>query len=381
MCRNAPSSSHIARIDSYVFAMLLDSSDEAHARAEARAILRWIGAPYRVGGRQAHFTLSGGIALSQPWGDGNAGLMDRARTAFWRSLERSDGDLVSFDIGMDAGSPHIISLADDLRDALCLGELSLTYQPVLDLVSGEILSVEVVPKWMHALKGAVPADVIRSIADRFGMAIALGDLVLADVCSQIGHWRRERGLQCKTLVQLSDNQVCDPRLVDRVLTTVADSGIDSSEITFGVNEATVFSRWKSVLPTIRDLTTAGVACTLNGYSGRLLTPARLQALPVDELRIDKSLIHSIMRNRYDMALVDGIVAISDALGLRVVADGVDTHEQQTLLAELGCNAVQGFFIGRRLAGRDVPDFVEAARRLPLFPTRLSDSVTVGAPIY
>lgn len=381
LCRYAPPSSHVARLDGYVFAVLLESSDSADAVADARMLSRHVAAPYRVDGRHVHFSLSRGMSVSQPWGDGNTRLLERARMALWRALELGTGDLVSFHVGMDIDAPYVLSLADDCGDPLHAPALSLAYRPVLDLASGEISSLDAAPQWKHARKGTIPSDVIASLGDRFRLPRSLNDWILDELCGQVGRWRHQRGLRWSTSIRLSAGQACDVRFVDLWLARIAGAGIEPSDISLAVHETTVVAYRKAVFSILRELTAAGVSCALDGFSGEGLTLARLQALPVDEVRIDRSLIRSITQDRHDMTLVDGIVSFADALGLRVVADGVESRDQQAMLFELGCTAIQGSFVGREMAGRDVLDFVGATRRFPPFPIRNSGPVALESPMY
>jgi EAL domain-containing protein (putative c-di-GMP-specific phosphodiesterase class I) len=246
---------------------------------------------------------------------------------------------------MDAGALEELNLQSDLRQAMKRGELELLYQPKVDARYGRLSGVEALLRWNHPWRGTVRPDVFIPIAERYGMIRDLGLWVIEQACRQIRLWN-ELGLEVCVAVNISAQQLRHIDLARRVEETLELNGIDADRLLFEITESVAMEDFRSTQRVVEGLRRIGVFLSIDDFGTGYSSLSVLRQLPARELKIDRSFISDVATSPDARAIVDAVVRLAHALGLRVVAEGVETAAQRDMLLELGCDELQGYLFAR-----------------------------------
>ena len=350
-----------ARFGGDEFAMLLENLENVAAATDvAGRIRRDLSAPFEVDGHQAVVTASIGIATAAPDenGEGYAEeLMRRADIAMYRGKSEGKDRHEVFSPGMNH-SLERLGLEEDLRRAIGDGELRVHYQPQVLLSTGETVGFEALARWEHPERGLLgPAEFIR-LSEETGMIAPLGRRVLAEACRQ-AHIFRERippDAQMTMSVNLSARQFGHPGLVGEVSAALSESGLDPRDLALEVTESVVMERGPNAVEMLRALKDLGVTLVMDDFGTGHSSIARLKGLPVDVLKIDRAMVVGMDGEPENRAIASAIVGLAHALGLGVVAEGVETAGELSELRSIGCDVGQGYYWQR-------PGPAEEAERL------------------
>jgi Amt family ammonium transporter len=237
---------------------------------------------------------------------------------------------------------------NDLHQAVEREELRLYYQPELDLVSKTIFGVEALLRWQHPERGLLaPADFLQAAEDT-GLIVPIGEWVLSAACKQLASWFSE-GVCAPELtvsVNLSLRQLCDDRLIDSVERAIKAAGIPASSLCLEITEAAVAADAERAVEQLEALKRLGVSLSLDDFGVGVSSLSVLDSYPVDMLKIDRSFVQRLGSGLRQQRLFASIVDLARSLGLRPVAEGVETREQLEEIAHLGCDAAQGFYLSR-----------------------------------
>ncbi|AWI54856.1 hypothetical protein DEH84_16590 [Aquabacterium olei] len=359
----------VARLGGDEFLVLLDGDPDAGAAAlVAERVRASLERPYMLAGREVRVSCSVGIVLYPDHGP-RARLIARADAAML-AAKRAGGNMHCFyEPGMDHDAEAAVELQRDLRTALETGQgLSLHYQPKIDSASGQIAGVEALLRWQHPQRGAVSPVVFIPVAERFGLIGALGQWVIDEAARQIQAWRGA-GLSMRVAINVSVHQLRQPDLVDRVGEILARHGVPPDLITFELTESAAMEDPSATLRIFERLAVTGVALSIDDFGTGYSSLSYLRKLPASQIKIDRSFVQDLGSQSDARAIVKAVIKLSHALGLEVVAEGVETVAQQDILKQLGCDQMQGFLFARPMP----------ATHLQLWA--LSDEVPANRPTF
>jgi diguanylate cyclase (GGDEF)-like protein len=359
----APAGAHLARVSSDVFAVLVEAAgdDAAAALDAARVLAVEIGAGLPgLSPEQAPWltvTACFGVSLSPIDEADGASVLARAETALHRAQEEGPDRLCVFDVRMQAEAEMRLALAARLRHALDADELTAYLQPQCN-ADGRIVGAEVLARWRlrdgHFIS---PAEFIP-IAEASGLIGRLGEQML-EAAAQLSLRLRAHGCSVPLAVNLSAKQLLEPDFLARVDALLLRSGADPRDLTLEVTESLMIEGFDAAVAVLEPLRARGFRIALDDFGTGFSSLSYLKQLPVDELKIDGSFIRDSVHDPRGRALVEAIVAVGKVLSLQVVAEGVESQEQVTLLHEFGCRVLQGYLFGRPMP---VDEFERAARK-------------------
>jgi EAL domain-containing protein (putative c-di-GMP-specific phosphodiesterase class I) len=251
---------------------------------------------------------------------------------------------------MEADARERFDLLRDLRLALERNELELYYQPKIDAASGRVTAAEALLRWQHPSRGMVSPNVFIPIAERFGLIRGIGEWVIEDACRQASAWR-DRGLRIRVAINLSAAQMRQEDIVTRIESALARHRIEPSLLTCEVAESVAMEDARATQAAFRELGTAGIHLSIDDFGTGYSSLGYLRKLPVEELKIDASLVMDVEHSADARAVVDAAVKLAHALGLTVVAEGIENERQQDIMTQLGCDELQGFLFAKPMTAR------------------------------
>ena len=346
----------VARLGGDEFAVLLRSVTSPNAGAElAERVRAAIAAPFDAAGVRLEVGASVGIASYPAHGDDVDTLMQRADVAMYQAKEGRTG-VEAYEASLDGNSLRRLALAGDLRRALERDEFVLHYQPKVCLRTGRALGAEVLLRWAHPDHGSVSPSEFIPLAENTGLIVPLTLHVLDRSLRQAGEWRRQ-GLDVDIAVNLSARTLVERDLPDRVADMCRRHGVPTSGLVLEVTESMVVADPARALPILSRLHELGVELSIDDFGTGYSSMEYLKLLPVSEVKIDRSFVMSMIHDARDAAIVACTVQLARNLGLRVVAEGVESREISSELAAMGCDLGQGYSFSRALPAAEFAAWV------------------------
>ena len=348
----------IARLGGDEFAVLVPSLRAAEeAEFVARKILGALEGPLELAGLELHLRASLGIAVAPLHGDEMGVLLKSADVAMYRA-KRSGGGHAVYDRAADASSLQYLAAVGELRRAIEDGQLVVHFQPKLALRTGKVAAVEALARWRHPVHGLLPPAMFIPLAERTGLVSPLTRAVLAAALPQVGRWR-ELGHDVRVAVNLSARTLHDPEFVPGVATMLAEHGVPPDRLMFEITENEVMSDAETATRSMTRLDELGVALTIDDFGTGYSSLAYLQRLPVGALKIDRSFVQDLTSDGERAGvIVRSTVELAHALGLEVVAEGVDSQETLERVRAHGCDFVQGDHICPALSADELTEWLE-----------------------
>ena len=350
-----------ARIGGDEFVVLLDDiRGDLDAEIVASRLLDVLAAPYQVEGHRVSSTVSIGIVTSthaEP--DADAVLRD-ADIAMYEAKRTGRARYAMFDPAMRQRVNASVSLENDLRQALTLGQMFVVYQPVVQLGSHALLGVEALVRWRHPQRGLVsPVDFIP-VAEACGLIDALGQFVLQRACSTFEQLQQQLGPLAppSVAVNLSRAQLRQPRLVADILDAIRTHNMVPEQLVLEVTES-LAAQDRDVQQTLRDIRALGVGLSLDDFGTGYSSLSCLHELPVNAVKIDRSFVSQAGQSEYHRVLIDATLRMARALGLGTVAEGIETPEQAAQMLAMGCERGQGYWFSRPLEAPALVAWVQA----------------------
>ncbi|MHB1360052.1 MAG: putative bifunctional diguanylate cyclase/phosphodiesterase [Rhodocyclaceae bacterium] len=330
-----------------VLPMLTVPQDIAAARTLADEIFGALGNFQMIDGRMVQADACIGIAVFPADGADAATLLQHAAAAMYAAKENTHANIQFFDAAMNLHALARLELETDLRGALEAGQLELHYQPQVTAGDGRIRGFEALLRWRHPLRDFVsPVDFIP-IAEESGLIEPIGAWVLDSACRQLADWRAEGIAGLRMAVNLSARELRSSDLVERVRTVLDRHGIQASQIEIEVTESVAMDDPERGIERLRQLHALGVTLAIDDFGTGYSSLAYLKLLPIHVLKIDRAFVRDVETDANDAAICAATIALAHTLGLKVVAEGIETEAQRHVLATVqGCDYLQGYFFGR-----------------------------------
>ncbi len=352
----------VARLGGDEFAILLPSADAPQAAAIANKITRALEQEIVYREHKLYIGGSMGIALFPRDGDDSKRLFQHADVAMYQA-KRNNRSFAFYDSAYDSNSLQSLQLVSDLRDAIQRNELLLHFQAKLDVLQHRVVGVEALLRWDHRSRGMVRPDEMVAVAEKTGLIRPLTLWVLGEAIAQAARWH-QRGLELEVAVNLSVWNLLDPDLPGQVEGLLQKHQVPARLLTLEITEGAMMADPEHAERTLCCLDAMGVRLAVDDFGTGFSSLAYLKRLPVDELKIDRSFIMDMLDNDSDAVIVRSTVDLAHNLGMRVVAEGVESVEILDLLEILGCDTAQGYHIGRPMPAAELERHLAEKARLP-----------------
>jgi diguanylate cyclase (GGDEF)-like protein len=346
----------VARFGGDEFMLLLTDVQDDDVRRVTAELRRSVGELHPVG---AGVELTIGYVSAPAAGATPEGLLNDAYTAMSHARV-NDLDITRFDDGLRAEESERTTLEEALRAGLDRNELDVHFQPVVDVVTGDINGVEALVRWTHPTRGAIPPSVFVPIAEDAGLIDAIGSFVLERACAQLAAWARD-GHQLRMSVNVAVGQLTRESFVWEVRRALHSTGVPPEQLCLEITESALLREGGQATASLADLRQLGVHVAIDDFGTGYSSLAYLHHLPADVVKIDRSFVSGLAARGRERELVSAILSMASTLGLSVVAEGVETEGQRAVLAELGCEQAQGYLFARPLPAADVGKLLAARR--------------------
>jgi len=350
-----PEGGMLARLWGDQFAFLLERADCAAARAFAEAVLAALRDPVTLDGQRLDIEAGVGIALYPDDGLDASTLLRHAELALAAAKRRHAGIAFAFDTG-GAPAHEQLSLIGDMRRALAAGDFTLAYQPKLALAGGRIVAVEALLRWQHPERGPIPPARFIPFAEQTGFIREITPWVLETAVRQAALWHAA-GLDIAVSANLSTLDLLDPHLGRRVRELLERHAVPARRLCLEITESALMDDPSLAQAHLDELAGLGIKLSIDDYGVGQASLAYLKSLPVDELKLDRSFITAITESPRNAAIVESTIMLSHALGLTVVAEGVETAAELRWLREHGCDIAQGYGIARPMTAAQLQDWL------------------------
>ena len=359
----------IARVGGDEFTVLLeDLEDEPEAISIAHRIQKELSASFILDGREVFTTVSIGIAPSSSGYDSPADILRDADTAMYRAKLMGKNRYEIFDKAMHEVAINLLQMETDLRHALEREEFFIQYQPIVNLDNFRLCGFEALLRWRHRERGLVsPLDFIP-VAEDTGQIIPIGEWVLREACKQMQRWQRRYGMEHPLFisVNLSGKQFAQPDLIESVKEIISETKLNPRGLKLEITESMVMENIEMATEMLHQLRDLGVQLSIDDFGTGYSSLSYLHKFPIDTLKIDRSFVIKMIDNNENIEIVRTIIMLAQNLGMDVIAEGVETNEQLSLLRKLKCENGQGYYFSKPLE-------TAAAETL------LSDTCTDGNP--
>jgi diguanylate cyclase (GGDEF)-like protein len=342
----------VARLGGDEFVVLLEDlslqANEAATQAEltAKKILDALGQPYTLHGHRYSSTPSIGIMVFMHDHESIENLLNKADVAMYQAKSAGRNTARFFDPEMQAVATAYIELERDLRQGLAEQQFFLHYQIQVD-AAGTSTGVEALVRWQHERRGLVSPAQFIPLAEETGLILPLGQWVLETACAQMVLWAEEPAKAAWTMaVNISSHQFAQPDFVASVACALRKTGANPHLLKLELTESMLVGDVEDVIGKMRALKAHGVGFSLDDFGTGYSSLSHLKRLPLDQLKIDQSFVRDIMSDANDAVIARTIVALGHSLGLKVIAEGVETAAQHSFLSSVGCDAFQGYRFGR-----------------------------------
>ena len=341
----------VARVGGDEFLLMtVRPGHEAVAAAIAQRVLESLNEPLTLPNDVVvNLSASIGIVMYPEHGP-HPKMIANADAAMYAAKRAGGSTYAFFEPRMELDAREQLALQNDLRHAIERHELQLYYQPKIHAKSGQITGVEALLRWQHPVRGFVAPGLFIPIAERFGLIGSIGNWVIDEACRQMSDWRRQ-GLRMRVAVNLSVHQLRQEDLVQRVRIAVDHFRVDPALLTFEITESVAMEDTQETMRAFSQLANVGVSLSIDDFGTGYSSLSYLRKLPAKQLKIDQSFVQDLGTSQDALAVVDAVIKLAHALGLHVVAEGVETARQRDILLSLQCDELQGYLFARPMAAR------------------------------
>jgi len=352
----------VARTGGDEFVLLLvDRNDDDQALATVNDVLHALSLAFEDEGQRLHLTCSAGIAAFPSDGQDAEALVRNAEIAMYRAKEAGRNTVRSYLPGMNEHVRERMALADALRGALDGAQFELHYQPQVALDSGAVVGMEALIRWRHPELGMVRPDRFISLAEDTGLIVPIGAWVLRTACRQAAAWQRAGHGPLRVAVNLSSLQFRESGLAGMIRGILAEAQLAPSCLEIELTESLVMDEVERAIATMRELKAMGVQLAIDDFGTGYSSLAYLKRFPVDVLKVDQSFVRDIETDAGSAAMVGAIISLAHDLGMRVIAEGVETAPQRDFLRTRRCDEVQGYLFSRPLPAAEFGRMLDGLR--------------------
>ena len=352
------SSDVVARLGGDEFVVILEETAERNeVERIAGELLSVLSQPLQLSGHECHTTASIGIAMYPSDGGDMQTLTKNADMAMYLAKDDGKNGFRFFTKEVKAQSIERLTLESALRRALERDQFSLHYQPKVDMVSGQITGVEALLRWNHPELGLVSPAQFIPLAEETGLIVPIGRWVLSEACAQNMAWQR-RGLRPVTMaVNLSPRQFADAHLLHDIDEALLASGMSPVLLQLEVTESMVMRNVSRAIKVLDAIQSRGIRLAIDDFGTGYSSMSLMKQFPIDTIKIDRSFVRDLPNDSEDQAIAQAIISMGKALGMTVIAEGVETVEQQTFLRNHACDEMQGFLFSKPLPARQMADLL------------------------
>ncbi|MFP2769896.1 putative bifunctional diguanylate cyclase/phosphodiesterase [Oceanisphaera sp. KMM 10153] len=335
-----------ARLGGDEFVLLMEPGSPENSAVLAQRLIEMIEEPYHVSSLPLHISTSIGIAIYPHDGKTEHELMVNADAAMYHAKKQGRNGYRFFEPNMNTDVRLQMQLQQDLRQAIHRDELELYYQPKMVAPDGPVTGLEALLRWQSPTHGFLTPDRFLSLAESSGLIVPIGNWVINEACRQMKVWFDQGHGDWSVAVNLSAVQLEHTSLVDVVRTALEEHELAPSHLVLEITESTAMRDAEASLKVLNQLSALGVSISIDDFGTGYSSLLYLKRLPANELKIDRGFITELAQGNDDEAIIQAIIALGKTLDMKIVAEGVETSEQQALLTRLGCDALQGYLLGR-----------------------------------
>lgn len=347
----------VARIAGDEFSLVLTGVKTTHAAGEvAQKILdSFAHTPLLAGDNEIFVTISIGISIYPVDGVDTTTLLMNADAALHQAKDEGRNNFQYYTGNLNATAWQYLKLETELRHALAREEFVLHYQPKVDLESGRIVGMEALLRWQSPERGLVSPGEIIPLLEETGLILPVGEWVLRAACKQVCKWQAAGIPDVHIAINLSTLQFKQPDFSGLVLGILKDYGLDPAQgtIELELTESILMSNASNAIDTLNKLHESGIKLSIDDFGTGYSSLSYLKRFPISSLKIDQSFVHDLFTDQGDEEIVAAIIALGHSLGLKVIAEGVETVEQLALLRKKGCNEMQGYLFSRPVPAADM----------------------------
>jgi diguanylate cyclase (GGDEF)-like protein/PAS domain S-box-containing protein len=360
----------VARLSGDEFGLIIDGKQPAAGKALAEQLGETLANEFQIDGKSIRTGLTTGISVFPHNGSDAASLLANAGAALFRAKAKSRGSISIFEPEMDQQIRDRRVLHQELSLSIKNGELSLYYQPQatagLTVAASKVIGFEALARWLHPVRGFVPPSDFIPLAEESGLIVEMGEWILREACREAASWP----VPLQIAVNLSPAQFMHGDVVSLVHSILLETGLAPGRLELEITEGVLIEDFDRGLALLRRLKALGVRISMDDFGSGYSSLNYLQAFPFDKIKIDRAFVMNLGRNPQSAAIVRAVIDLGHGLEMSIVAEGVETQEQLGFLSEEGCDAVQGYFIGKpapiaqnaALVGRGPANAVEPARK-------------------
>ena len=338
----------VARLSGDEFGLIIDGKQPVAGMLLAEKLAEALSNEFLIDGKSVRTGVTTGISVFPHNGADAASLLANAGAALFRAKAKSRGTISIYEPEMDQQIRDRRVLHQDLSLAIKNGELSLHYQPQAmsrqTVAASEVIGFEALARWMHPVRGFVPPGDFIPLAEESGLIVAMGEWILREACREAASWP----MPLQVAVNLSPAQFTHGDLVGLVHSILLETGLSPGRLELEITEGVLIEDFDRGLALLRRLKALGVRISMDDFGSGYSSLSYLQAFPFDKIKIDRAFVMNLGRNPQSASIVRAVIGLGHGLEMSIVAEGVETQEQLGFLAEEGCDAVQGYFIGRPL---------------------------------
>lgn len=353
----------LARFGGDEFVILLeDIEDENYAVLISERLQKSLQSPFEIKGNDVYAPASFGIVLNTKIYDDPEIIIRNADAAMYHAKEKGRSQFKIFDKTLHEKALTLLQIETDLRKAIENKEFDLYYQPIVSLDNISILGFEALIRWNHPTRGLVYPDSFIPVAEETGLIIPIGRWVLKKACRDLRRWDEqiESKLPLFMSVNISSKQFLRPSLIDDIKAILDETGLSPDKLKLEITETALMEDFHETIPLIQRLKDLGVQIVIDDFGTGYSSMSYLQQLPIDTLKVDQSFISRIENNDDDenKNIVEAIVSLALKLGLKVVAEGVETNKQHSVLSQMNCQMAQGYLFSRPLKKEKMDELIK-----------------------
>ncbi|WED24323.1 EAL domain-containing protein [Vibrio sp. JC009] len=346
----------VARFSGDEFVVVIEANDQPHEISQTLGRLtEAFQQPFCALGHLVDVTASIGVSKFPDDSTDANQLISYADMAMYDAKKRGRNQYCLFNADSEREIQHRTMVESALKEALIRDEFSLLFQPQVDIQAGECVGFEVLLRWRNSELDAVPPNIFILMAEQLGIMEDLGEWVIVQACRQAAKWTSEGHEFHKLAVNLSGAQLKSRRVCDKIRRALKDSGLDAAALELEVTESFIMGCSEETLNILDDLRAIGVSLAVDDFGTSFSSLSHLKRLPVDKIKIDREIINNIDRDEDGKVIAQSIIAMGQAMGLTVVAEGVETETQAAFLSENNCRVAQGYLYKKPMAPEQVVD--------------------------